>query len=102
MKKLFSFLIFILNLFVFNLGDAAAHAEEDSLLYGVSHMGYGMMGFGGFGMFFWIAFWVAVIWLIYYLITHGKNGDSLEILKKRYAEGKISEKEFKRKKKELE
>lgn len=102
MKKFLSFLIFILNLFVLNLGAVTAHAEDESLWYGVSHMGYGMMGFG---MFFWIAFWVGVIWLIYYLITHGdhrKEADSIEILKKRYAEGEITEKEFKRKKKELE
>ena len=68
--------------------------------------GYGMMGFGmGFGFIFMLLFWGLVIWLIVNLINasqSNKNGlDSLTILKKRYASGEITKKEFESMKKEI-
>jgi len=68
--------------------------------------GYGMMGFGmGFGFIFMLLFWGLVIWLIVTLINasqSNKNGlDSLTILKKRYASGEITKKEFESMKKEI-
>ena len=69
--------------------------------------GYGMMGFGmGFGFIFMLLFWGLIIWLIVTLISTAQSNkndgsDPFTILKKRYAKGEISKKEFKRLKKEL-
>ena len=68
--------------------------------------GYGMMGFGmGFGFIFMLLFWGLIIWLIVTLINasqSNKNGlDSLTILKKRYASGEITKKEFESMKREI-
>lgn len=79
------------------------------LLFGSFGMGgYGMMGFGmGFGFLFMILFWGVVIWLVYALVkaaqsnTQGKGEDAMEILKKRYATGEISKKEYEEMRKEL-
>lgn len=89
------------------------------VLYGGvrAQMGPGMMGWG-YGMgWFWtilmVAFWVAVIvgivFLIRWLVISTGTGsraarleDSpLEILKKRYARGEIDKEEFEEKKKDL-
>jgi len=77
------------------------------LLFGSFGMGgYGMMGFGmGFGFLFMILFWGVVVWLIIYPInasqTSKKDEDALTILKKRYASGEISKKQYGEMKKEL-
>ena len=68
--------------------------------------GYGMMGFGmGFGFLFMLLFWGVLIWLVVTLINAVPSGkkeeDSLNILKKRYASGKISKKQYVKMKKEL-
>ena len=68
--------------------------------------GYGMVGFGmGFGFIFMLLFWGLIIWLIVTLINasqSNKNGsDSLTILKKRYASGEITKKQFEEIKKEI-
>ncbi len=71
--------------------------------------GYGMMGFGmGFGFIFMLLFLGVLIWLVYVLINaaqsgpkQGKEKDAMEILKKRYARGEISQKEYEKMKKEL-
>src|SRR3989338_651027 len=68
--------------------------------------GYGMMGFGmGFGFVFMLLFWGLIIWLIVTLINashSNKNGsDSLTILKKRYASGEITKKQYEEMRKEL-
>lgn len=81
------------------------------------HMGPGMMGWGYGTGWIWhilmIAFWIAVIVGIIFLIrwfvisagTGGravKSEDSaLEILKRRYARGEINKQEFEEKKKDL-
>ena len=74
---------------------------------------FGMMGgygWWGFGMGFWflcmLLFWGFIIWIIVTLTTasqHNKNGspDSLTILKRRYAKGEITKKQFERMKKEI-
>ena len=81
------------------------------------HMGPGMMGWGyGMGWFwsiimvaFWIAVIVGIIFLIRWLvISAGAGGraarsedSALEILKRRYAQGEINKQEFEEKKKDL-
>ena len=68
--------------------------------------GYGMMGFGmGFGFIFMLIFWGVLIWLVVALINAGQAGrkeeDPSVILKKRYASGEISKKQYGEMKKEL-
>ena len=68
--------------------------------------GYGMMGFGmGFGFPFMLIFWGVSIWLVVALINGGqpskKEEDPSIILKKRYASGEISKKQYVEMKKEL-
>ena len=78
------------------------------LLVGLGMGGYGMMGFGmGFGFIFMLLFWGLIIWLIISLINASQSNkndgsDSLTILKKRYAQGRITKKEFESMKKDLE
>ena len=65
---------------------------------------FGSFGMG-FGFIFMLLFWGLVIWLIVTLINasqSNKNGlDSLTILKKRYASGEITKKEFESMKREI-
>ena len=68
--------------------------------------GYGMMGFGmGSGFLFMLLFWGGLIWLVVTLINAGqpakKEKDPSNILKKRYASGEISKKQYGEMKKEL-
>ena len=69
--------------------------------------GYGMMGFGmGFGFLFMLIFWGIIIWLIVTLINSAQSNkkddsDPLTILKKRFAKGEITKKEFEKMKKEV-
>ncbi len=73
-----------------------------------NYNGFGMMGGSspfswGFGFIFMILFWGAIIWLIVWLIrtyAHPKES-ALEILKKRFARGEITKKEYEHMKKEL-
>ena len=68
---------------------------------------YGMMGFGmGFGVIFMLLFWGLIIWLIVTLIntsqSNNKNEpDSLTIIKRRYASGEITKKQYEEMRKEL-
>ena len=70
--------------------------------------GYGMMGFGmGFGFIFMLLFWGLVIWLIVTLINSTQSNkkddsDPPTILKKRFAKGEMTKKQFEKMKKELE
>ena len=76
-------------------------------LIGIFGMGgYGMMGFGmGFGFLFMLLFLGALIWLVITLINVSQSGKKDEdpsiILKKRYASGEISKKQYEEMKKEL-
>ena len=66
--------------------------------------GYGMMGFGmGSGFFVMLLFWGVLIWLVVALINASgkKDEDPSTILKKRYAAGEISKKQYVEMKKEL-
>jgi len=69
--------------------------------------GYGMMGFGmGFGFIFMLLFWGLIIWLIISLINASQSNknepDSLTILKRRYASGEITKKQYEEMRKELQ
>ena len=76
-------------------------------LFGIFGIGgYGLMGFGmGFGFLFMILPLVLVVWIIISLVNPAqqskKNEDALEILKKRYASGKITKKQYEDMKKKL-
>ncbi len=67
-------------------------------------------GFGYGGMFMWILFLIVLGIAIYFIVQSAKSknvfGEAaetpLDILKKRYAKGKITKEEFDRMKKELE
>ena len=68
--------------------------------------GYGMMGFGmGFGFIFMLLFWGIIIWLIITLTNSSQSSknelDSLTILKRRYASGEITKKQYEEMKKEI-
>jgi|SRR3989338_7541191 len=68
--------------------------------------GYGMMGFGmGFGFLFMLLFFGVLIWLVVTFINAGQSGKKEEnpsiILKKRYASGEITRKQYEEMKKEL-
>ncbi len=63
--------------------------------------GGGMMGFGmGFGAIIMILFWGAIIWLVISLINTGTRKSeetpesALDILKKRYARGEITQEQY--------
>ena len=80
-------------------------------------MGPGMMGWsygmGWFGPFIMIAFWIAVIvgivflirWIVISTRSTGQKtyheDSALEILKRRYAQGEIGKEEFEEKKRDL-
>jgi putative membrane protein len=80
---------------------------------GPGMMGWGYYGMGWLGMILMMAFWIAVIVGIFFLIKwfarstgssprKGNQEDSaLEILNKRYARGEIKKEEFEEKKKDL-
>ena len=108
-KKSYVALVVTLGFIVSMAADALAQWRG----YGWGH-GPGMMGgygMGWLGPIIMVAFWVAVIvgiiFLIRWLVVSTKGGGSgseepaLEILKKRYARGEIDRKEFEQKKKDL-
>jgi putative membrane protein len=70
--------------------------------------GYGVFSHGPFGIILALLFWGLVIYLlvkVFQAIFRSKGSFSpsdLDILKKRYAKGEISEEEFKRMKADLE
>ncbi|MDO8740066.1 MAG: SHOCT domain-containing protein [Candidatus Woesearchaeota archaeon] len=69
--------------------------------------GFGMGGYGmmGFGFLFMLLFWGLIIWLIVTLINASQSkenwSDSLTILKRRYASGEITKKQYEEMKREL-
>ncbi len=68
--------------------------------------GYGVVGFGmGFGFIFMLLFWGVLIWLVIALINAAQSrkekDDPSTILKKRYASGEISKRQYEEMKKEL-
>jgi len=74
------------------------------VLGGLGMGGYGMMGFG-FGFIFMLLFWGVIIWLIVTLINASQSNkggsDSVTILKRRYASGEITKKQYEEIRKEL-
>jgi putative membrane protein len=68
------------------------------MYYGVGHMG----SIGLFGGIWMLLFWIAVIWLIIWLIRKGSdNSKPIDTLKTRYAKGEITKKQFDQMKKDL-
>lgn len=69
-------------------------------MMGYSSLGY---GFSFFGWIFMLAFWVAIIWLIVWIIKQisQRNQNASEILARRFAKGEISKKEYEEIKKTL-
>ncbi|MFH1510253.1 MAG: SHOCT domain-containing protein [Candidatus Woesearchaeota archaeon] len=74
------------------------------------YMSYGgMMGgglFGWFGLMWTVLFWAAVIWFIVWIVKNIKNRTAweespLDILKKRYAKGEITKRQYEEMRKEL-
>jgi uncharacterized membrane protein len=72
--------------------------------------GYGMMswptdrGFGWLWMIVWLALWIGIIWLVVWLIRKPagkKKMSALETLKRLYAKGEITKKQFAQIKKEM-
>ncbi|MBD3276445.1 MAG: SHOCT domain-containing protein [Candidatus Marinimicrobia bacterium] len=69
-----------------------------------------MWGPGWYGWIFWVVIIGLIIWAIIAMTNRGTREDhtvggsesALDILKKRYAEGKISKEEFEEKKRDLE
>ena len=72
------------------------------ILTGFGTGGYGMMGFG---FIFMLLFWGLIIWFIVTLINASQSNknepDSLTILKRRYASGEITKKQYEEMRKEL-
>lgn len=79
-------------------------------VYGSSHWMGNWFGFGILGavisLIFWILVIIAIVFLIKYLLYRGhreeSEEDALEVLKKRYAKGEISNEEYDKMKKELD
>ncbi|MBI2135477.1 SHOCT domain-containing protein [Candidatus Woesearchaeota archaeon] len=89
------------------------------LLFGSFGMGgtgsYGMMSSGGmmnlmgggimgFGFLFMLLFWGLIIWIAVTFIngfSTSKDENSLDIIKKRYAKGEITKKQYEQMKKEI-
>ena len=69
--------------------------------------GYGMMGLGmGFGFVFMLIFWGLIIWIIVTLVNSAQSNkkedsDPLTILKKRFAKGEMTKKQYEEMRKEL-
>ena len=62
-----------------------------------------MYGYGGTGILFMIIFWIAIIWLIVWIvqqITKSKES-ATELLEKRYVKGELSKKQYLEMKKTL-
>ncbi|MFC1822318.1 SHOCT domain-containing protein [Thermodesulfobacteriota bacterium] len=109
----FSFITALILLMLSSGSEALAQWRGD----GDWHMGPGMMGgwgMGWFGGIFMIVFWVLIIvgliFLIKWLVQRTKENSSsmqrssskaLDILKERYARGKIEKEEFDEKKRDL-
>ena len=60
-----------------------------------------IMGFHPYGWVFQLLILVAVGLIIYWVVKGNKKDSAMDIVKKRYAKGEITESEFKKIKKEL-
>jgi|SRR3989338_203862 len=76
-----------------------------ALLFVLGSFGMGGYGMMGFGFIFMLLFWGVLIWLVVMLVGAAQSGkkddDPSTILKRRYASGEISKKQYEELKKEL-
>ncbi len=77
-----------------------------ALLFLFGSFGMGGYGIMGFGFIFMLLIWGVLIWLVIALINAAQSSkkeadDPSTILKKRYASGEISKKQYEEMKKEL-
>ena len=94
------------------MGDGYANKGYGGMMMGTNMMGSSFGGgswwlFSVVGMLFWIALLIAlillIIWLYKKMIGKATNeGSALEVLKKRFAKGEITKKEFESMKKEVD
>ena len=102
MKKLIPTLLLMILL---SLPVLYAHEGNDSYNHHGMNMWLwpGMMFGGWFGIIFMIIFWALVIWGIIYIIKQltKKEETPHQILKKRYAKGEITKKQYEEMKKKL-
>lgn len=92
---------------VFILGGCTRH-PMDASMRGWDHM----MGYGNYGGFFMWLIWIVIIGAIFYLIVNRsrtvrgpqdpQTESAVDILKKRYARGEITQEEFEKLKKDIE
>jgi putative membrane protein len=77
--------------------------EEIKMIHANCWSGHGFFFGGPWSMFIGIVFWISLILLIFYLISHLYKSNSikihpkntaLEILKRRYANGEINSEEY--------
>lgn len=72
------------------------------LIAGGMSMGHGYLNIGmSLGFVLMSLFWIAVIWLVFELVKSKPAGDSVGMLKERYAKGEITKKQFNQMKKEI-
>jgi putative membrane protein len=70
-------------------------------------MYWGLMGMGGFGWFFMVFFWIALIAIVFWLAGRCREpeksggGRALEILSERYAKGEITKEKMEEMKKDI-
>ncbi len=102
MKKYFFYLVALLIFPSYTFANGSSRAHMD----GWDHM----MGFGYGGMFMWILFLAVIVLMVYFIVKASKPTSSdisfkenpLDILKRRYAKGDITQEKFDEMKKVLE
>ncbi len=83
------------------------YKKSGGMMNMIGNMGsFGWFGMG-FGFIFMILFWGLIIWLVIWVINKytkqaGKTESAIEILKKRFAKGEITKKQYEEMKREIQ